>query len=428
MSSIKVIGGEQLKGELMIQGSKNAALPIIAATILNKGITILKNCPRILDVFHMIKVLEELGCTAHWEGNTLVVDTTEITVTTVSEGAVKKMRSSILFLGSLLGRCHEVTIAYPGGCAIGERPINYHLNALKKMNILEKFLGDEQNIIQCYSSKITGNDIFLEFPSVGATQNVILTAVLAEGVTRIFNAAREPEIAELCNYLQEAGARICGKGTAFIEVEGVKKLHDVTFNLSPDRIVAGTYMTAVAAVGGEAVFHNAPVRQIETVLKILKKTGCSIDEEDTKVKIRSGGKPLPIELLKTRPYPGFPTDMQSQMMTVLCLAKGNSVIQEEIFESRYQNVDELLKMGANITIDKTGKNAMITGVNQLSGAVVKAYDLRGGAAMVIAGLAAQGTTVIREATCIERGYENICRDFTALGGRIEYCSENIKMP
>jgi UDP-N-acetylglucosamine 1-carboxyvinyltransferase len=253
MSSIEVIGGEQLKGELKIQGSKNAALPLIAATILNKGITKLKNCPKILDVFHMIKILDELGCKTAWEGNTLFVDSTTLTSATVSEESVRKMRSSILFLGALLGRCHEVTIAYPGGCSIGKRPIDYHLNAIRRLNVLQEFMGEDESIIHCITNEIVGNDVFLEFPSVGATQNVILTSVLSTGVTRIYNAAREPEVTELCNYLIEAGARICGKGSAFIEIEGVKKLHRVEFTLSPDRIVAGTYMTAIAASNGDAV-------------------------------------------------------------------------------------------------------------------------------------------------------------------------------
>jgi UDP-N-acetylglucosamine 1-carboxyvinyltransferase len=424
MSSIKVIGGEQLKGELKIQGSKNAALPVIAATILNKGITILKNCPKILDVFHMIKVLEELGCKTTWEGNTLFVDTTAVSVCAVSEGAVQKMRSSILFLGALLGRCHEVTIAYPGGCSIGKRPIDYHLNAIKRMNVTQEFRGEDESIIHCYTNKIIGNDIFLEFPSVGATQNVILSAVLAEGVTRIYNAAREPEVLELCNYLVEAGARICGKGSAYLEVEGVKKLHDVEYTLPSDRIVAGTYMTAVAAARGEALFINTPVRQIEALIRVLRRVGCSIEVEADNLRISCKERPFPIDLLKTQPYPGFPTDMQSQMMTVLCLADGKSTIQEEIFESRYQNVDELKKMGAMIGLEATGNKAIIAGVKQLNGAIVNAHDLRGGAAMVIAGLAAGGTTIIREATSIERGYEDICRDFTSLGANIQYCSEN----
>ncbi len=425
MSSIAVIGGEQLKGEVKIQGSKNAALPIIAATILNKGITILRNCPKIMDVFHMIKVLEEIGCKAQWEGNTLIVDTTTVRVCAVSEGAVRKMRSSVLFLGALLGRCHEATIAYPGGCSIGKRPIDYHLKALKKMNIKQEFFGEDESIIHCYTDQIIGNDIFLDFPSVGATQNAILTAVLSEGVTRVYNAAREPEVLELCSYLIEAGARICGKGSAFLEVEGVKKLHDVDYTLPPDRIVAGTYMTAIAAAWGEASLYETPVRQLDSVIRVLRKSGCNIETDGSKLKISCKGRPQPIELLKTQPYPGFPTDMQSQLMTLLSLADGKSTIQEEIFESRYQNVEELRKMGAVISFEAQRNRAIIFGVRQLQGAVVEAHDLRGGAAMVIAGLAARGTTVIREATSIERGYEDICRDLSCLGASIRYCSENV---
>ena len=422
MSSIEVVGGEQLKGEVRIQGSKNAALPILAATILNKGISILKNCPKILDVFHMIKILEELGCITTWEGNTLIVDSTNITATTVSEDFVRKMRSSILFLGALLGRFHEVTIAYPGGCAIGKRPIDYHLTALKKMNVTIE--EKEQNIIHCHTDHIRGDNIFLEFPSVGATQNIILAAVLSKGVTRIFNAAKEPEVTELCDYLIKAGARISGKGSAFLEVEGVTKINEVEFTLSSDRIVAGTYMTAIAATRGDAVLLDAPYRQLESITRILRRIGCNIETKHDNIRISCKSKLLPIEMIKTQPYPGFPTDMQSQIMSVLCLAEGKSTIIEEIFESRYQNVYELRKMGAFISLDEKEKVATITGVKQLKGTVVNAHDLRGGAALVIAGLTALGTTIVRDATSIERGYEDICRDFSILGANIKYCSEN----
>jgi UDP-N-acetylglucosamine 1-carboxyvinyltransferase len=423
MSSIKVIGGGRLKGETKIQGSKNAALPIIAATVLIKGVSILRNCPKILDVFHMINVLTELGCTTSWDGNTLIVDTTLISSTKVSEGSVQKMRSSILFLGALLGRYHEVSIAYPGGCLIGKRPIDYHLDSIKRMNVSQEFLGEDKGIIHCHTDRIKGTDIFLKFPSVGATQNIILAAVLAEGVTRIYNAAREPEVLELCNFLVSAGARICGKGTAFIEVEGVNNLHDVEYKLAPDRIVAGTYMAAVAAIGGEAVLFDAPTRQIESVIRILGKIGCTIKAKDEYLKISCDRRPLSYKLLRTQPYPGFPTDMQSQLMTVLCLAEGESTIIEGIFESRFQNVGELKKMGAMIT--EMGNKALISGVSQLNGAHVRAHDLRAGAALVIAGAAAQGETIIRDAGSIERGYEDICRDFNSLGANVQYCSDNI---
>jgi UDP-N-acetylglucosamine 1-carboxyvinyltransferase len=424
MSSIEVIGGQKLKGELNIQGSKNAALPVIAATILNKGTTVLRNCPKILDVYHMVKILQELGCNTSWDGNTLFVDSKDAVSTIVPMESVTKMRSSILFLGSLLGRHKEVTIAYPGGCSIGKRPIDYHLKAIKKMNVTQEFTGEHDAMIHCYSKQILGADIFLEFPSVGATQNIILTAVLSEGTTRIFNAAREPEVVEVCNYLNAAGAKIRGKGTAFIEIEGVKQLHDVEFRLSSDRIVAGTYMAAVAATGGKVVFTNTPVNHLDSTIRILKRVGCSIDIAKDRVSVNVRHRPLPIEILKTQPYPGFPTDMQSQLLTVLCLADGESTIVEEIFESRFQNIDDLTRMGAKITLDKKENKAVIVGVKELKGAIVDAHDLRGGAALVIAGMAASGTTVVRDATSIERGYEDICRDLAAIGAQIRYCSEN----
>lgn len=425
MSTIEVIGGKQLNGELKIQGSKNAALPVIAATILNKGISRLNNCPKIHDVMHMVKILEELGCETSWEGNSLIVDSRNASVTKVPEDSVRKMRSSILYLGAILGRFHEVTIAYPGGCSIGKRPIDYHLNAIKKMNVTQEFEGEEDGIIHCYTNKIVGNDIFLEFPSVGATQNVILTAVLADGITRIYNAAREPEVVEVCNYLIEAGARICGRGSSFIEIEGVKSLHDVEFNLSSDRIVAGTYMAAVAATRGKVTLIDAPVRHLDSTIRILRKTGSKIEISDNTIKITSKQCPNPVNIT-TQPYPGFPTDMQSQLMSLLCIADGESTIIEEIFESRFQNTKELMKMGANIHVEDGSKKARIIGVDQLHGAVVQAHDLRGGAGLVIAGLVADGTTIIKEADCIERGYEDICRDLLLLGANIRYCSDNYK--
>ena len=424
MSSIEVIGGKRLKGELNIQGSKNAALPVIAATILNKGKTVLKNCPKILDVNHMVKILQELGCVTSWDGNTLTVDSSNAASTSVPEESVTKMRSSILFLGSLLGRHNEVTIAYPGGCSIGKRPIDYHLKAIKKMNVTQEFTGDNDSMIHCFSERILGADIFLEFPSVGATQNIILTAVLSEGTTRIFNAAREPEVVEVCNYLIAAGARICGKGTAFIEIEGVKQLHDVEFRLSSDRIVAGTYMAAVAAAGGDVVLTNTPTNHLESTIRTLKRVGCTIEATQDRISIHSRHRLQPIEVLKTQPYPGFPTDMQSQLLTVLCLADGESTIMEESFESRFQNVDDLRRVGACISLDSKENKVIITGVKELQGAIVEAHDLRGGAALVIAGLAAKGTTIICDSTSIERGYEDICRDLSIIGAQIRYCSDN----
>jgi len=419
MSRIEIIGGEQLKGELKIQGSKNAALPIIAATILNKGITILKNCPKILDVYHMVNILEELGCIITWEQNTLMVNSKKTSISCLPEDSVSKMRSSVLFLGAILGRFHEVTIAYPGGCSIGKRPINYHLDAIKRMNVEQEFLGENEDIIHCYTDKITGNDIFFERSTVGATQNVILTAVLSEGITKIYNAAKEPEVEELCKYLIRAGAKIYGEGTSYIEVEGVKELHDVEFTLSPDRIVAGTYMAAVAATQGDVVFHHAPSQHLEATIDVLRKVGCFIEVKGDVIKVGNHARPKPINII-TEPYPAFPTDMQSQLMSILCLAEGKSIIVENIFESRFQNIGELTNMGAQVHIDESGKIAQITGVNSMHGAQLYAHDLRGGAALVISALAAEGSSVIQCTDYIERGYEDISRDLRLLGAKIKY--------
>lgn len=419
MSSIEIIGGEQLKGELKIQGSKNAALPIIAATILNKGITILKNCPKILDVYHMVNILEELGCTITWEQNTLIVNSKKASISYVPVDYVTKMRSSVLFLGAILGRFLEVTIAYPGGCSIGQRPINFHLEALKKMNVTQEFLGEDKDIIHCYTDKIIGDNIFFERSTVGATQNVILTAVLSEGITKIYNAAKEPEVVELCTYLNRAGAKINGEGTSYIEVEGVKDLHDVEFTLSTDRIVAGTYMAAVAATGGDVILHRAPSTHLESIVNTLRKMGCCIKVDGDIIRVISHERPKAVNII-TEPYPAFPTDMQSQFMSIQCLAEGNSIIVENIFESRFQNIDELTKMGAKLQIDETKKIVQIEGVKTLKSAQMYAHDLRGGAALVIAALAAEGISIIHGTDYIERGYEDIGRDFKAIGAKVKY--------
>ena len=419
MSSIEIIGGEQLKGELKIQGSKNAALPIIAATILNKGVTILKNCPKILDVYHMVNILEELGCTITWEQNTLIVNSKKASVSYVPVEYVTKMRSSVLFLGAILGRFLEVTIAYPGGCSIGKRPINFHLDAIKKMNVTQEFLGENEDIIHCYTDKIIGSDIFFERSTVGATQNVLLTAVLSEGITKIYNAAKEPEVAELCRFLNRAGAKIHGEGTSYIEVEGVKELHEVEFSLSSDRIVAGTYMAAVAATQGDVILHRAPSDHLESIIQTLRKIGCCVKVDGDHIRIINHERPNAVNII-TEPYPYFPTDMQSQFMSVLCVANGNSIVVENIFESRFQNMNELSKMGAKLLMDDTGKIVQISGVTALKGAQMNAHDLRGGAALLIAALAAEGTSIIHGTDYIERGYEDIGRDFKAIGARLKY--------
>ncbi len=415
MAFIEIAGGKQLNGEVNIQGSKNAVLPILAATLLINGITKLNHCPKILDVDHMIKILEAIGCTVIWEKSSLIIDTTKLNTSTVPDGYVKKMRSSIILMGALLGRTHSVTISYPGGCTIGARPIDYHLSAFEEMNVI---LNEEDGLIYCTTEEIKGTDLNLKFPSVGATENIILAAVLATGKTRIYNAAREPEITELCKFLNTAGAKITGAGTDKIEIDGVEGLINVEYTASSDRIVAGTYLAAVAGTGGEVVLKGIGSGCLQSVIQILREMGCMILSGEDYIIISSSGRLNSIPFIRTKPYPGFPTDMQSQMMSVLMMAKGTSRIVEDIFEGRYQNVHEQIKFGADIQV--LGREAIIQGVPALKGCEVYASELRGGAALVISGLMAIGKTILHNSEFIERGYEDICRDLRELNADIRY--------
>lgn len=414
MAYIEVVGGKHLHGEVCIQGSKNAVLPILAASILNKGTTILNHCPRIKDIFSMIKILESIGCSVHWEGDSILIDAKNITSDTVSEKYVSTMRSSIILMGALLGRMQSVTISYPGGCSIGERPIDLHLKALKELQIE---ITEKDERIFCNTKKIQGNRIDLGFPSVGATENIILTAVLSEGVTTIENAAKEPEVAELCTFLKLMGGKIEGEGTACITIHGVKKLHDIEYTMAADRIVMGTYMSALAGTGGDITLKGNCCLEQKSVLEIMRSLGCRIGCGKDYINICTYERPKSLTLLETSPYPGFPTDMQSQIMSVLTLAQGSSVIFENIFEARYKNAAELRKMGAKIIIK--GNFALIKGVEELYGTEIIAHDLRGGAALVIAGIMAQDKTIIKGVEYIERGYESIVRDLKLLGADIK---------
>lgn len=414
MSSIIVLGGRPLYGEVKVQGSKNAVLPMIAASILNKGITEIEHCPRIRDVYNMIHILEAIGCVVSWEGDVLVVDAAEIVSARIPYRYVKEMRASIIFLGALLGRMKEASLYLPGGCSIGARPIDLHLRAIRKMNVE---IAEKEDEIYCKTNKIIGQKIVLDFPSVGATENIILSAVLAEGVTEIYGCAKEPEIMELCQFLNTLGAEIYGGGKDHIKIVGVKSLHDGKYRLKADRIVAGTYLMAAAAARGDIVLHEVEADTIEAVLNVLKAAGCRIQQYEKSVRIAMDKRVKHIPSIATEPYPGFPTDMQSQLMSVLCLAEGESKITENIFESRFKTAEELKKMGAKIEI--IGNSAYIQGVSSLTGCKVCAKDLRGGAALIIAGLAAEAETRIDGCCFIERGYESINEDFRSLGARME---------
>lgn len=412
MSQYVIEGGKRLEGELQIDGSKNAVLPIIAATLLIEDITYILNCPKILDVHIMTQILEQLGCHIRWQGQTLVIDTRHLATFVLDEALVKKMRSSIILLGALMGRCKEAQICQPGGCQLGARPIDLHLEALRKMNveILEK---DER--IYCKTQHLQGATINLRFPSVGATENIMLAAVRSKGVTVIHNAAREPEIMDLQDFLVACGAKIIGAGTKTIIVQGVNQLSGTVYQAIPDRIIAGTYLVAAAITRGEVVLEAVSPSHLKSVIDKLVQMGCRINEEQNRMILRCPKKLNSVNII-TEPYPGFPTDMQSQIMSLLCTCKEPSFIRENLFEARFKIVDELRKMGADIRVEDC--TAYIRGGRPLHGARLCAKDLRGGAALVLAGLVAQGTTVVEHIEHVERGYQNIVGDLVKLGADI----------
>ncbi len=410
MAHIEVIGGRQMHGEVAIHGSKNAVLPMLAASVLHKGITKINYCPKITDVYSMMKLLESIGCIVIWEKNSVVIDATTISLNVVSEQHVSSMRSSVFLLGALIGRTGCVTIAYPGGCKIGSRPINMHLQALRLMDVE---VIESSDLVYCNCTKIKGSNVKFKTISVGATENTMLAAVLADGITVIENAAREPEIVELARFLNLMGAQIEGAGTDTITIKGVNELKDAEYDLVSDRIVMGTYMTALAGVGGNITLRGNCMTDNLVVVNMLRKMGCKIGIGEDYLNISTFERPRAVDLLQTRPYPGFPTDMQSQFMSVLAVAKGNSLIIENIFETRFHNASQLIKMGADIFTE--GSVALIKGVDYLYGTDLFAEDLRGGAGLVVAALMAQGKSTINQIHYIERGYEDICADLRALG-------------
>ncbi|MCI7813445.1 MAG: UDP-N-acetylglucosamine 1-carboxyvinyltransferase [Lachnospiraceae bacterium] len=410
MGDITVKGGIPLYGKVCIQGSKNAALPILAASLLHEGISIIHNCPRILDVENTVQILREAGCLVKWQENSLIISAGNIQNTRISSEYATQMRSSVIFLGSLLGRMGSASIPLPGGCTIGKRPIDIHLSAMENMGVR---ITEENEMILAKAERLKGTKIMLRFPSVGATENTILAAVLAEGTTIIQNAAQEPEIAELCRFLNEKGAKIKGAGSEKIVIEGVRSLQDSEFVLMSDRIVAGTYLMAAMSAGGEICLEKAPIFQMTAQLKVLKEMGASMRYDKDQIQLKAPRRAKSLAMVMTRPYPGFPTDLQSQLLAVLCRAEGRSKIIENIFEGRYQIVPQLRKMGAKIEI--ISQEAQIEGVEKLEGTAVRACELRGGAALIIAGLGASGVTKIEDSWFIKRGYEDICGDLRTLG-------------
>lgn len=413
MKAIQITGPNTLDGEVNVQGSKNAALPILAATVMIPGISILHNCPKIADIYHMISILEHMGCRITWEGHSLIVDAFHIKETKLPRNYVKAMRSSVVLMGPLLARCGEVHLYYPGGCVIGARPIDIHQSALEKLQVSFETGEDE---IFAEAKVLIGNEINLVFPSVGATQNTILAAVLAKGRTVIRGGSIEPEVTELVSFLNKAGADIVLNKKNEYVIEGVKRLYGTEYRIVSDRIVAGTYLMAGVATKGKVLLHHAPVEQLSKVLEILKEMGAEVIINGNDIYLHAAQCVKPLVYLETSVYPGFPTDLQSPLMSVLTTAVGISRVRERIFEDRFGVAGELNKMGADIRID--GNTASICGVHHLYGNKVEAKELRGGAALVVAGLCALGETTIFGATFIERGYEDICEDISMLGGKI----------
>lgn len=413
MSVIHVHGLHSLKGEINIQGSKNAVLPVMAASLLHRGTIVINNVPRIQDVSCMMGILEYLGCVCALDGHTLTIDTREVSSTRIPESQVKQMRSSVMLLGPLLGRLQAAVTCRPGGCSIGKRPIDLHLYALRRMGADIRMEGDR---ITASTIGLKGTEIDLAYPSVGATENALMAAVAASGTTCIRGAAKEPEIMELCRFLTAMGAGISGTGTDTLLVKGQQPLHDTVFEVAGDRIVAGTYLGAVMAAGGDVLLRSAPAHHMEEVLSAAVQMGAEITLEPHGVRVCMEGRPRPVQI-RTGPYPEFPTDLQSVMVAVAAVADGVSRIEETVFEGRFGTAKELQKLGAHIIIND--RTAEIDGISPLTGGPVCAGDLRGGAALVVAALAAEGATMISGYSHIHRGYEDICRDLCGCGAVLE---------
>lgn len=414
MSEFHISGGNPLEGTLRVQGAKNSVLPILAACLLARRPVELCHCPRLTDVDAALEILSHLGCSVQREGDGIVVDPRQAGGTEIPEGLMRSMRSSIMFLGPILARNGQVRLTYPGGCELGPRPIDLHLEAMATLGA-EVEEGPEGLFCR---GKLTGGEIRLRLPSVGATENAMLAAVGARGITVIHNAAREPEIADLQRFLNTLGARIWGAGGSVIQIEGMHPLGGGRFVVSGDRIVAATFMSAVAAAGGEVRLGGVDWRHVASVSAVLSEAGCFVCSDGDGITVRRNpGKPLHgVSSIRTAPYPGFPTDAQAPVMAALAAGAGRTVFTETIFDSRYRHVPELVRMGADITV--RGREALVRGVPRLHGARVTATDLRGGGALVAAALGAEGDTVVSGLAHIDRGYENLEAVLGSLGGRI----------
>lgn len=413
MGLIQIQGGSPLCGEVSIQGSKNAALPVMAACVLVPGVTILTNCPDISDVRCMCEILKHVGAKVNRQKNALAIDTSQITQRRLPGEYVERMRSSVVLAGAMLGRCREIEMTHPGGCVIGDRPIDMHIHALERLGA--EFTQDGERLYAC-APKLKGTEVELPFPSVGATQNAVMAAALAEGTTEIYGCAMEPEVRALCDFLNGAGAKIFGGGSGHIVVEGVKSLHSSEYEIEADRIVAGTYLIGVLAAGGSAYLRHAPAEQLGCLCALARIMGAELETEGDGIFVKRTGRLRSPGNLETGTYPAFPTDLQSPLLTALCRADGESRLTERIFNGRFVVAKELNRMGASIEVE--GSSAKMKGNACLTGCSVTARELRGGAALVLAGACARGETIVYNRHFIDRGYEDIVRDLKGLGVNI----------
>lgn len=413
MSLISVEGGRRLNGELTVQGAKNSVLPILAATLLSGDTCRIRRCPRLHDVETTMEILRHLGCRVWWEGADLLVDTTSVCRWDIPDFLMRKMRSSVIFLGAILARCAQAEISYPGGCELGPRPIDLHLSALRQLGAEIEERGGS---LHCKAEAMNGTEIVLSLPSVGATENAILAACGARGTTTICNAAREPEICDLQDFLCAMGADVRGAGSSAITVTGSRRLHGCDHQVIADRIVAATYLSAAAGVGGDICLREVEPSHFATVTTALAQAGCRITCDEHSVRLQSDRPLRGISPVRTSPYPGFPTDAQAVLMAALLRSRGTTVFVENMFENRYRHVAELRRMGADVRPE--GRVAVVCGVEQLHGAQVHATDLRGGAALIVAGLQAEDITKVGAIHHIQRGYEDIVGDLTQLGAVI----------
>ena len=412
--SIVVRGGRPLHGELCVQGAKNSTLPLLAAAILCRGETVLHNCPMLSDVHVCTRILRHLGCRCARRGETLIVCTDGLCGCEIPHSLMCEMRSSIVFLGAILARCGEAKLSFPGGCALGPRPIDLHISALKKLGAE---IREAHGCLLCTAPKgLRGCHIALAFPSVGATENILLAAATARGTTVLTNAAREPEIEELAQYLNRCGANIRGAGESCIIIEGVPKLYGTEFSVMPDRIAAATYLSAAAVTGGDLLLKNVNTVHLVPMLSAFEEAGCTLMHAGDALLLKAPARLRPVRHVRTMPYPGFPTDAQAAVMVMAALGSGTSIFVENIFESRYKHVGELNRLGAKIKVE--GKVAVVEGVKALSGAPVTAQELRGGAALAVAGLAAQGETQVLHPEYIDRGYERFEENLRQIGAEI----------